>query len=1011
MKQVSTLFDALRNEKFAIAVKDDYGIKYYGYEGQGKEWSNWANKVEIKSLEESQIPSGIIQGPYKNISETELKSLIVAFGYGDSSVSNFVKSKSYRHAGSVRIKTASIVPAVIDTPINYFTGYQYSSVVSYKCLHIRQSIKDGSLMHEAKVNNYVFNFERWMYNAAPDSPQSKSLRQRVDSHVGRSHERRLGMKIKSSVLNFDKKRKQIGVIGSIETKSINEDIEFKNLGQRLSGGTRLGRRAGRAAFARFDPKAWDGDGDGIVQEGTPFQRPAIPGVNDRATGGAVDTSAAQRAWEGFSRANTSAPKTPPRRTATTAPKTPPKRTVTTNTSAPKPPPARKPGGEPRVEKPAVSAPRPPAQSRSVSRRVSEARTERQVQGFASRSGKSAARKRPGKDKIKDTDGQIFESLDDGQKEIVISNLKNTYQKLQDTIKEKLGDSTGYGTWWDEFLRNPSRVGSKTDADSKPWNKNSRIAGEALAGLERTIKPMIEEIDSEISTAQAMLQAEQSSPSIDSNKVKNLTKEIGKLETERRILKQDLEDLSVFSEMFEQDNWELIEHLSPQSRSAGLGRTASGSKIKDLKVEDDPFATTKPKIKIDWKAPSSFYAEYESYKEGKRAVVGKGKTGKITKFADRLIDNAAAAKEKRQLRKARRGRAFGLDAERGETSLTEKARRKLARTARKIKRRIKGGANEKTINEEILKTKEANPTIFGNGTKDSTPKISIDGITKLAYLFRGKDDPKALELLQEQKGQNAGSLLGNMWTAQGYNALATKLSIGDAEYLIGQGWKPIKRGHGTPPPPRNNKAGAIGYINDYLNDPDRFITGEGGAMYGPGEYWSRPNGGWDGYLPDGMGTMALISPDTRVLTVTEAENLKSEHNKVWSKVGAALESIGGGTLGAKDLDPQELVKELRTLLAKDFADGDPMWSSEVGQILSSLFQFMSTASPDQKKDIWDAIQQLKKTGANHSHYIAMTYGYDGVDHLGTNPIVWFNRGAFAIVDEAMNLTDIKKMDKV
>ena len=1033
MKQVSTLFDALRNEKFAIAVKDDYGIKYYGYEGQGKEWSNWANKVEIKSLEESQIPSGIIQGPYKNISETELKSLIVAFGYGDSSVSNFVKSKSYRHAGSVRIKTASIVPAVIDTPINYFTGYQYSPVISYKCLHIRQSIKDGSLMHEAKVNNYAFNFERWMYNAAPDSPQSKSLRQRVDSHVGRSHERRLGMKIKSSVLNFDKTRKQTGVINSLETKSLNEDIEFKNLGQRLSGGTRLARRAGRAAFARFDPKAWDGDGDGIVQEGTPFQRPAVPGVNDRSTGGAVDTSAATRAWENLSRASsastpkppprravTTAPGTPPkRRKMTTAPGTPPKRTVMTNTSSPKPPPPRKPGGEPRIEKPEVSAPRPPAQSRSVSRRVSEARTERQVQGFASRSSKAAARKRPGKDKMKDTDGQIFESLDDAQKEIVISNLKNTYQKLQNNIKEKLGDSTGYGTWWDEFLRNPSKVGSKKDSDGNPWNKESRIAGEALAGLDRTIRPMIEEIDSEIATAQNALQTEQSSPSPDPKEVARLTKSIKKLEDERKIYKQDLDDLTVFSEMFETDNWELMEHLSAQSRSAGLGRTAAGNKVSGLKVEDDPFATTKPKIKIDWKAPSSFYAEYEGYKEGKRAVAGKRKTGKLAQFADRLIDNAAAAKEKRELRKARRGRAIGIGGTRTGPTRREEARRKLKRAGRKIKRKFSGAPTEADILKEINATKEANPTVFGNG-RGGKPKITKTSITILSKLRQDKTetvDEDGVDLTKGHKGKNAGALLGQMWNAQGYNGLAEQITQLDAEFLISQGWKPIKRGHGMPPPPDNNRNGAIRYIDDYINDPDRFITGENGAMYGPGEYWSRPNGGWDGYLvggeardgSDNLGTLALISPETRVQTIAESSALQKEHNKAWGKVGLALTDIGGGTIGAKDMDPQDLVRELKAALAKNFADGDPFWSSEVGEVMSEFFNFMASATPGERQQIWNAMQYLLKAGQGDSHYTSMLYGYDGVDHLGGDPIVWFNRGALAIVDEAMTLDEIKKMD--
>jgi HK97 family phage prohead protease len=73
-------------------------------------------------------------------------------------------------------------------------------------------------------------------------------------------------------------------------------VAEKALGRTLSGGLGKLGRAGRGAV-NFDPKAWDGDGDGIVQEGTPYARPAIPGVNDRSTGGRVDINAATRAWQ------------------------------------------------------------------------------------------------------------------------------------------------------------------------------------------------------------------------------------------------------------------------------------------------------------------------------------------------------------------------------------------------------------------------------------------------------------------------------------------------------------------------------------------------------------------------------------------------------------------------------------------------------------------------------------------------------------------------------------------
>jgi HK97 family phage prohead protease len=82
------------------------------------------------------------------------------------------------------------------------------------------------------------------------------------------------------------------------TKDLVEAIDNaqKGIGRSIGGSPGKVRAAGRAASANFDPNAWDGDNDGIVQEGTPFQRPAIPGVNDFSTRGKVNK---RRATEGF----------------------------------------------------------------------------------------------------------------------------------------------------------------------------------------------------------------------------------------------------------------------------------------------------------------------------------------------------------------------------------------------------------------------------------------------------------------------------------------------------------------------------------------------------------------------------------------------------------------------------------------------------------------------------------------------------------------------------------------
>ncbi|WP_411028652.1 hypothetical protein, partial [Salmonella sp. s60093] len=81
------------------------------------------------------------------------------------------------------------------------------------------------------------------------------------------------------------------------TSLIEDDISVKALGGVIGGTARRARRIGRGVTANFNPRAWDGDNDGLVQEGTAFERPSVPGVNDFNTRGRVNVDAAIQAAE------------------------------------------------------------------------------------------------------------------------------------------------------------------------------------------------------------------------------------------------------------------------------------------------------------------------------------------------------------------------------------------------------------------------------------------------------------------------------------------------------------------------------------------------------------------------------------------------------------------------------------------------------------------------------------------------------------------------------------------
>lgn len=273
MKEISILHDAVNNETFGVVVKQDDIIRFYGAHASSRDWATWANSVSSKSVF---FPTGVISGSFRIVNDAEYKSLVSEYGYVADINDSIAGSKSYRFKSFTRQENTSKVPAINDTPIDFFPKSQYVAAVSYKGLSMRASIKMGSFLHEARQNGYVFNEEKSQFNASPNKYDIKSLRQRIDKNVTSSSERRIGMKFVDR-LNLDETitRAKVGKPLDIKTKSLN--IEVKSSMGAAGSGARKMRRITNA-MEPFDARALDGDGDGLVQEGTPFERPVVPGT-------------------------------------------------------------------------------------------------------------------------------------------------------------------------------------------------------------------------------------------------------------------------------------------------------------------------------------------------------------------------------------------------------------------------------------------------------------------------------------------------------------------------------------------------------------------------------------------------------------------------------------------------------------------------------------------------------------------------------------------------------------
>jgi hypothetical protein len=214
--------------------------------------------------------------------------------------------KNTDNASGSRVITPSQMPVMqIQVKPGYEQNYEKSDIAS-QLLDLEEILmsevdeKVGKTINKrnlSKLKQIIENLQEVISSAEKEDLETKGYLIPVDLHEA-FHTKSL----LDPILDYHRVESQVTEKGILITSGVTKDLidaidnAQKGIGRSISGNPGKGRAAGRAAFSRFDPKAWDGDGDGLVQEGTPFQRPAIPGVNDRSTRGRVNIQAATQAF-------------------------------------------------------------------------------------------------------------------------------------------------------------------------------------------------------------------------------------------------------------------------------------------------------------------------------------------------------------------------------------------------------------------------------------------------------------------------------------------------------------------------------------------------------------------------------------------------------------------------------------------------------------------------------------------------------------------------------------------
>lgn len=277
MRTFALVKDAAQDELFAIAIQNDGLTSCHGVHRAGIEWADLYNQGETKSLEDG-LQDGIVIGEFAPVTPAMQTLIDVAL---EGKEVRFPDRTRVNYIGSVDFRHNRIIPQVSDVFLHNIDLPNLEVGANYKAAAFLADTARASTL--AKMRFGHMGTTPNGFNFVSRAEDQKILGEEMAKTAGGHGSSRRIVKdvISAKAVNLYFHE------GYGEKPIPQHKVRTKanRLGRRLGGGGGGGiRKIGRSMKDPFDINAWDGDNDGVVQEGTMWERPSVPGINTNLPG-------------------------------------------------------------------------------------------------------------------------------------------------------------------------------------------------------------------------------------------------------------------------------------------------------------------------------------------------------------------------------------------------------------------------------------------------------------------------------------------------------------------------------------------------------------------------------------------------------------------------------------------------------------------------------------------------------------------------------------------------------